>query len=53
MPEMYDCWHAVSMEQFRQTGNFYHNVRMDRYASFLDRHGLIKQLLKEDAKGKR
>jgi hypothetical protein len=53
MQVMYQCVDVVEMDPYFETGNFYHNVVADRYHGFLKRHGLMDQLLKEDAAGKR
>jgi hypothetical protein len=53
MEEMYQCSDVVAMEPYHLTGNFYYDVIADRYSSFLRRHGLVRQMMKEDADGKR
>lgn len=53
MDEMYQCSDVVAMEPYHLTGNFYYDVIADRYSSFLRRHGLVRQMMKEDAEGKR
>jgi len=53
MKEMYECSDVVAMEPYHETGNFYHGVIADRYFGFISRHGLIRQMMKEDAAGKR
>jgi len=53
MNEMYQCSDVVAMEPYHSTGNFYYSVISDRYSSFLMRHGLMGQMIKEDAAGKR
>lgn len=53
MGEMYQCSDVVAMEPYHLTGNFYYDVIADRYSSFLRRHGLVRQMMKEDADGKR
>ena|ERR1017187_914202 len=53
MAEMYQCSDVVEMEPYHSTGNFYYGVISDRYAAFLRRHGLMNQLIREDAEGKR
>lgn len=53
MNEMYECADVVAMEPYHQTGNFYSSVIADRYFGFLKRHGLIDQVMREDAAGRR
>jgi hypothetical protein len=53
MGEMYQCSDVVAMEPYHLTGNFHHSVIADRYFGFLARHGLVGQMMKEDAEGKR
>lgn len=53
MHEMYQCVDVVAVEPYHTTGNFYHDVMSDRYSSFVIRHGLIKQMMDEDAVGER
>jgi hypothetical protein len=53
MHEMYQCMEVVATEPYSQTGDFYHSVIADRYFSYVRRHGLEDQLMREDAAGKR
>jgi hypothetical protein len=53
MKEMYQCADVVETEPYQETGNFYNSVITDRYFGFLVRHGLMSQMMKEDAAGKR
>jgi hypothetical protein len=53
MDEMYQCSDVIAMEPYHSTGNFYHSVIADGYFGFLTRHGLVRQMMKEDAEGKR
>jgi hypothetical protein len=53
MKEMYQCEEVIATEPYHQTGNFYFNVIGDRHLGFLVRHGLMSQMMKEDAAGKR
>ena len=53
MSEMYQCEEVVATEPYHETGNFYHGVIGDRHLGFLVRHGLMSQMMKEDAAGKR
>ena len=53
MNEMYQCEDVVATEPYHQTGNFYYGVIGDRHLGFLMRHGLMNQMMKEDAAGKR
>jgi hypothetical protein len=53
MRGMYECEDVVAMDPYHSTGNFYYSVIADRYLGFLIRHGLMPQLVKEDAAGER
>jgi hypothetical protein len=53
MSEMYQCEEVVTTEPFHSAVIFYHDVIGDRYISFVKRHDLTKQMMAEDAAGKR
>ena len=53
MSEMYQCMEVVEMEPYHQTGSFYNGVLGDRFFGFIERHGLMGQVIREDAAGKR
>ena len=51
--EMNDCARVVTAQPFLDVANFYLSVVEDRYSSFVKRHGLMKQMVKEDVEGQR
>jgi hypothetical protein len=64
MEEMYDCGEIGdpvpgrpdllrSNNVYFEAGGFYHEVFADRFIHFVFRHGLLAQLRREDAQGKR
>ena len=50
---MFDCQDVVSIEPYHQTGSFYDHVISDRFFQYIKRHGLMSELVREDAAGKR